>query len=112
MAPDADATAGASQGWHDLEAVLAEEPAATLLAAYLARACCMRRQAATSVSSVGQRSGCTRRCQRGGPLPRLCGEDAMHSARFLVTIALGSLLLAGAGQPPPEASSDTRAEEN
>src|SRR3954449_528181 len=36
MAPDADATAGASQGWHDLEAVLAEEPAATLLAAYLA----------------------------------------------------------------------------
>src|SRR4051812_47216702 len=35
MAPDADATAGASQGWHDLEAVLAEEPAATLLAAYL-----------------------------------------------------------------------------
>src|SRR4051812_16125974 len=38
MAPDADATAGASQGWHDLEAVLAEEPAATLLAAYLAAA--------------------------------------------------------------------------
>src|ERR1700712_4286548 len=37
MAPDADATAGASQGWHDLEAVLAEEPAATLLAAYLGR---------------------------------------------------------------------------
>src|SRR4051794_35375303 len=37
MAPDADATAGASQGWHDLEAVLAEEPAATLLAAYLAQ---------------------------------------------------------------------------
>src|SRR3954454_11008190 len=36
MAPDADATAGASQGWHDLEAVLVEEPAATLLAAYLA----------------------------------------------------------------------------
>src|SRR3954451_20934228 len=36
MAPDADATAGASQGWHDLEAVLAKEPAATLLAAYLA----------------------------------------------------------------------------
>src|SRR4051812_43134125 len=35
MAPNADATAGASQGWHDLEAVLAEEPAATLLAAYL-----------------------------------------------------------------------------
>src|SRR3954469_3040589 len=35
MAPDADATAGASQGWHDLEAVLAEVPAATLLAAYL-----------------------------------------------------------------------------
>src|SRR4051794_10555461 len=35
MAPDADATAGASQGWHDLEAVLAKEPAATLLAAYL-----------------------------------------------------------------------------
>src|SRR3954454_7414288 len=35
MAPGADATAGASQGWHDLEAVLAEEPAATLLAAYL-----------------------------------------------------------------------------
>src|SRR4051812_35067546 len=35
MAPDADATAGASQGWYDLEAVLAEEPAATLLAAYL-----------------------------------------------------------------------------
>ena len=38
MAPDADATAGASQGWHDLEAVLAEEPAATLLAAYLGTA--------------------------------------------------------------------------
>ena len=38
MAPDADATAGASQGWHDLEAVLAEEPAATFLAAYLAAA--------------------------------------------------------------------------
>src|SRR3954469_17253678 len=35
MAPNADATAGASQGWHDLEAVLAEETAATLLAAYL-----------------------------------------------------------------------------
>src|SRR3954447_24391204 len=35
MAPNADATAGASQGWHDLEAVLAEEPAATLLPAYL-----------------------------------------------------------------------------
>src|SRR3954452_3509199 len=35
MAPDADATAGAPQGWHDLEAVLAEEPVATLLAAYL-----------------------------------------------------------------------------
>src|SRR3954466_16289848 len=37
MAPNADATAGASQGWHDLEAVLAKEPAATLLAAYLAQ---------------------------------------------------------------------------
>src|SRR3954451_7347388 len=36
MAPDADATAGPPQGWHDLEAVLAEEPVATLLAAYLA----------------------------------------------------------------------------
>src|SRR4051812_7286115 len=35
MAPDADATAGPPQGWHDLEAVLAEEPVATLLAAYL-----------------------------------------------------------------------------
>src|SRR4051812_3247814 len=37
MAPDADATAGPPQGWHDLEAVLAEEPVARLLAAYLAR---------------------------------------------------------------------------
>src|SRR5690349_15868445 len=36
MAPDADATAGTPKGWHDLEAVLAEEPVATLLAAYLA----------------------------------------------------------------------------
>src|SRR3954454_17741761 len=36
MAPDADATAGPPQGWHDLEAVLAEEPVARLLAAYLA----------------------------------------------------------------------------
>ena len=36
----------------------------------------------------------------------------MRSARFLVNIALGALLLAGAGQPPPEAPSDTRAEEN
>src|SRR4051794_16409150 len=35
MAPDADATAGPPQGWHDLEAVLAEEPVARLLAAYL-----------------------------------------------------------------------------
>src|SRR3954451_14555270 len=37
MAPDADATAGAPQGWHDLKAVLAEEPVARLLAAYLGR---------------------------------------------------------------------------
>src|SRR3982751_4164296 len=36
MAPDADATAGPPQGWHDLEAVLAEEPVARLLAAYIA----------------------------------------------------------------------------
>src|SRR3954470_13468816 len=36
MAPDADATAGPPQGWHDLEAVLAEEPVAALLATYLA----------------------------------------------------------------------------
>src|SRR3954452_19542253 len=35
MAPDADATAGPPQGWHDLEAVLAEEPVAKLMAAYL-----------------------------------------------------------------------------
>src|SRR3954447_18323835 len=40
MAPDADATAGPPQGWHDLEAVLAEEPVATLLAAYLVVAQC------------------------------------------------------------------------
>src|SRR4051812_28597036 len=38
MAPDADATAGPPQGWHDLEAVLAEEPVARLLAAYLGHA--------------------------------------------------------------------------
>src|SRR4051794_22862399 len=36
MAPDTDATAGTPKSWHDLEAVLAEEPAATLLSAYLA----------------------------------------------------------------------------
>src|SRR3954462_15329375 len=35
MAPDADATAGPPQGWHDLEAFLAEELVARLLAAYL-----------------------------------------------------------------------------
>src|SRR3954454_21346625 len=35
MAPDTDATAGTPKGWHDLKAVLAEEPVATLLAAYL-----------------------------------------------------------------------------
>jgi DDE superfamily endonuclease len=33
--PDADATAGASQGCHDCEAVLAEKPVAALLATYL-----------------------------------------------------------------------------
>src|SRR5918997_4850688 len=33
--PDADATAGASQGCHDFEAVLAEKPVASLLATYL-----------------------------------------------------------------------------
>src|SRR3954466_15475959 len=35
LGPDADATAGASQGCHDLEAVLAEKPVAALLATYL-----------------------------------------------------------------------------
>src|SRR3954471_2429690 len=35
LGSDADATAGASQGCHDLEAVLAEKPAAALLATYL-----------------------------------------------------------------------------
>src|SRR3954470_18939070 len=35
MAPDTDATAGTPKGWHDLKAVLAEEPVARLLAAYL-----------------------------------------------------------------------------
>jgi hypothetical protein len=39
MAPDVDATAGTPKGWDDLEAILAEEPAATLLAAYLAVVC-------------------------------------------------------------------------
>src|SRR5215218_5821991 len=36
MAPDADTTAGASQGCHDLQTVLAEKPVAELLATYLA----------------------------------------------------------------------------
>src|SRR3954470_22106971 len=42
MAPDTDATAGTPKGWHDLKAVLAEEPVATLLAAYLAVAARLR----------------------------------------------------------------------
>src|SRR4051812_14490223 len=36
MASNADATAGRSKGWHDPEAVLAEEPVARLMATYLA----------------------------------------------------------------------------
>src|SRR3954451_3453961 len=36
LAPDADATAGTSQGCHDLDAILAEKPVAALLATYLA----------------------------------------------------------------------------
>src|SRR5690348_7377118 len=36
MASNADATAGTSKGWHDLEAVLDEELVARLMATYLA----------------------------------------------------------------------------
>src|SRR3954465_11363801 len=36
MASNADATAGTSKGWHDLKAVLPEEPVARLMATYLA----------------------------------------------------------------------------
>src|SRR4051795_1183011 len=59
MAPDADATAGASQGWHDLEAVLAEEPAAKLLAAYLGVEAQHRRAAVADlgVRRIGQDLG-------------------------------------------------------
>src|SRR5436309_318277 len=45
MALDADATAGTPKGWHDLEAVLAEEPVARLMAAYLAAIARVHREA-------------------------------------------------------------------
>src|SRR3954468_18819261 len=38
MASNADATAGTSKGWHDLKAVLAEEPGTRLMATYLGHA--------------------------------------------------------------------------
>src|SRR3954454_23026557 len=51
MAPNVDATAGTPKGWHDLDAVLAEEPVARLMATYLVGARSMRVQESAEKSS-------------------------------------------------------------
>src|SRR5947209_17456623 len=74
MAPDADATAGTPKGWHDLEAVLAEEPVARLMATYLdghrtARACRSRPAPPGAVAERRSRLGSppALRTQPGSP---------------------------------------------
>src|SRR3954452_23137727 len=67
MAPDADATAGTSKGWHDLEAVLAEEPDATLLVAYLAQPLwAPRRSEIQTAGRTSPRNSCSTALPREG----------------------------------------------
>src|SRR4051812_15366045 len=80
MAPDADATAGASQGWHDLEAVLAEEPAATLLAAYLARS--GRRFGVVLIGAGSLEAGVGHLAALTGGELLVAGDDAREAVRL------------------------------
>src|SRR3954469_19971036 len=97
MAPDADATAGPPPGWHDLEAVLAEEPVATLLAAYLEAVfrivprrglqpgICRRPEAGTARRSRADRSAARGACSRA---PRhCCARPASAACRALIRAA-------------------------
>src|SRR3954454_6342844 len=91
MAPDTDATAGTPKGWHDLKAVLAEEPVATLLAAYLGAngapllpglsAALLRPRQPTAAVLAGRRApvGCTSR--RSPPLPHAPRKKLRIAAR-------------------------------
>src|SRR4051812_12565016 len=99
MAPDADATAGPPQGGHDLEAVLAEEPVARLLAAYLDQL--LRHlllQAPTSASSSPKLAKAELRGRRRrdlGVATQACRSLA-HAARFR---SRAGLLLGGRSEP-------------